>query len=67
MNFKWFQMRICCRILVTNSILMKMGVVPNNTRFCCCLFFINWKKTPYIIFSGNVDVLRHSGQNLWNI
>ena len=36
----WFQMKICYGILVSNSVIMQMGVVPSNS----CIF-VSWKKT----------------------
>ena len=40
-KLKWFQIRICHRILVTNSILMNMGITENNT----CNFCLNERDT----------------------
>ena len=35
MKLKWFQIRICFRILVTNNTLMRMGLVESDKcNFC---------------------------------
>ena len=40
-KLRWFQTKICCRILVTNSILKDTGVVKNNV----CTFCLTEKDT----------------------
>ena len=53
-------MKICHRILVTNSVLMKMNIT-------LLVIFVNWIKTPYTIYLREYANLRHYVKHLWNI
>ena len=55
----WFQTKICCRTLVTNSILKDTGVVENNV----CNFCLT-EKTQFFTLCANVNTPSPFGSGL---
>ena len=59
-KLKWYQLRLTHRIIGTNTVLEKMGVVKDNK----CNFCQNQRDSIYIISFGNAKIFRGSGMTL---